>query len=57
MGSWAKRNMVGSPVLLPVLMSTPGKYSVNESIFLGGYASISHKDEGGGGGGEDVTHP
>ena len=35
MGSRAKRNMVGSSVLLPVLMSTPGKYSVNESIFWG----------------------
>ena len=39
MESRAKRNMVGSSVLLPVLMSTPGKYSVNESIFLGGYTS------------------
>lgn len=35
MGSQAKRNMVGSSVLLPVLTSTPGKYSVNESIFQG----------------------
>ena len=54
MKSWAKRNTVGSSVLLPVLMSTPGKYSVNESIFWGATLPILPFEGGGGG---EVTHP
>lgn len=55
MKSQAKRNTVGSSVLL-VLMSTPGKYSVNESIFWGATLPIS-PCKGGGGVAKEVTHP